>query len=350
MLSYCTRLTQLLEEPPKESLQEVVFDENMVNEYGSVPASGSTANLWTNLRQITNDDSEQPSSPSESDQSNKAKPASPVSQDEGGEASTSSSTEEMMDDKSSCTSVAVTNLASLMDKGFSGDNTPESSSSSPERGDAKDKKTLEGVQQFPLSRKRSSSMRESMENSSSEGSRLGGESEEDARGTVLQEADSTTLGDNGRDEGMEGGADTGDGEREEEERDLEQSTPKKRRSKSPEIETRSESLEGDRTDSLSIMNVKETKTGGDVEKMESQDVLESESSLSSKKKLQPGSVEAEEGERESEEVAMAELHSSSSDQHEMRETATGQLERSHDSKTDCKYLKHHDLINLPNYF
>lgn len=337
MLSYCTRLTQLLEEPPKESLQEVVFDENMVNEYGSVPASGSTANLWTNLRQITNDDSEQPSSPSESE-SNKAKPASPVSQDEGGEASTSSSTEEMMDDKSSCTSVAVTNLASLMDKGFSGDNTPESSSNSPERGDAEDKKNLEGVQQFPLSRKRSSSMRESMESSSSEGSHLGGESEEDARGTVLQEADSTTLGDNGRDEGMEGGADTGDGEREEEEEtDLEQSTPKKRRSKSPEIETRSESLEGDRTDSLSIMNVKETKTGGDVEKMESQDVLESESILSLKKKLQPGLVEAEEGGRESEEeAAIAELHSSS-DQHEMRETATGQLERSHDSKTDCKY-------------
>ena len=118
MLSYCIRLTQLLEEPPKESLQEVVFDENMVNEYASVPASGSTANLWTNLRQVTNDDSEQPSSPSESDQSNKAKPASPVSQDTGGEASTSSSSEEIMDDKSSSTPATVTNLASHMDGDF----------------------------------------------------------------------------------------------------------------------------------------------------------------------------------------------------------------------------------------
>ena len=326
----------------------MVIDENMVNEYAALPASGSTANLWTNLRQITNDDSEQPSSPSESDQSNKAKPASPVSQDEGGEASTSSSTEEMMDNKSSTTS---TNLASVMDEG-SEDNTPESSSSSPERGDVEDKKPLEGVQQFPLSRKRSSSMRESMESSSSEGSHLGGgdgggESEEDVRGTVLQEADSTTLGehdDNGQDEGMEGGTEAGDGESEEEEdRDLEQSTPKKRRSKSPEIETKSSILEGGRIDSWNVMDAKETVTdavaGGEVEKMESQDVLESESSLSLKKKLQPGSVEAEEGGREKEEgVAITELHSSSdSSQQEMRETSTGQLERSHDSKTDCKY-------------
>ena len=34
----------------------MVFDENMVNEYASVPASGSTANLWSNLHQATNDD------------------------------------------------------------------------------------------------------------------------------------------------------------------------------------------------------------------------------------------------------------------------------------------------------
>lgn len=354
---HCIRLTQLLEEPPKESLQEVVFDENMVNEYAAVPASGSTANLWTNLRQISaNDDSsEQPSSPSESDQStNKAKPASPVSreeeEEEGGEASTSSSTEEMMDDKSS---TASTNPASHMDDEGSDDNTPESSSNSPERGDAEDKKPLEGAQQFPLSRKRSSSMRDSMERGSSEGSHLGGggggESEEDGRGTVLQEADSTTLGgehdENGRDDGMEGGAEAGDGGREEEEmegdRDLEQSTPKKRRSKSPEIETKSSVLEGSRIDNLNVVDVKETVSdtvvgGGEVEKMESQDVLESESSLSLKQKLQP---EAEEGGREREEVAaIAELHSSSSDEREVRETSTGQLERSHDSeRTDCEW-------------
>ena len=179
-------------------------------------------------------------------------------------------------------------------------------------------------------------MRESIESSGSEGSHLGGESEEDARGTVLQEADSTTLGeqdDNGRDEEMEGGADTDDSD------DLEQSTPKKRRSKSPEIEIRSGSLEGDRIDSLNIMDAaKETKTGEDVEKMESQDVLESENSLSLKKKLESGVIEAEERGRESEEeAAIDELHSSSSGQHEMRETSTGQLERSHDSKSDCKY-------------
>ena len=34
----------------------MVLDENMVNEYASVPASGSTANLWSNLHQATNDD------------------------------------------------------------------------------------------------------------------------------------------------------------------------------------------------------------------------------------------------------------------------------------------------------
>ena len=353
---HCIRLTQLLEEPPKETLQEVVFDEDMVNEYAAVPTTGSTANLWTNLRQITNDDNsdEQPSSPSESDQSttntNKtAKPVSPASreQEEGGEASTSSSTEESNDDKSSTTS---TNLVSLMDEGFE-DNTPESSSNSPERGDVEDKKPLEGVGQFPLSRKRSSSMRDSME--SSEGSHLGGgggESEEDLRGTVLQEADSTTLGgehdENGRDEGMEGGAEAGEGGGSEEEEDLEQSTPKKRRSKSPEIETKSSTLdEGGRIDCSNTVDGKEavtdTMVGGNVEKIESQDVLESESSLNLKKKLQPGSVEAGEGgrEREEEVAAIAELHSSSScgDEQEMRETSTRQLERSHDSKTDSKH-------------
>ena len=318
----------------------MVFDENMVNEYASVPASGSTTNLWSNLRQVTNDENEQPSSPSESDQFNQAKLANPVSQDEGegGEASTSSSTEEMMDDKSSTTSAIVTNLASLMDEN-SEDNRPESSSNSPERGDAEDKKSLEGVQQFPLSRKRSSSMRESMESSEGSGGHLGsggGESEDDARGTVLQEADSTTLGeqdDNGRDEGMEGGADAGEGEG-----DIEQSTPKKRRSKSPEIETRSSSLEeGGRIDSVMNMDGKEVVTDvsevhREAEKMEPHDVLESEDSLGLKKKVQPGLVE-EEGGKESEEAAMAELHSSG--QHE-RETSTGQLERSHDSKSDCK--------------
>ena len=354
-----------MEEPPKESLQEVVFDEDMVNEYAAVPASGSTANLWSNLRQITtNDNSEQPSSPRESDQSTTtiqaAKPISPVSrekEEKGGEASTStSSTTEAMDDKSSTTAA---NAASLMDDddGFE-DNTPESSSNSPERGDAEDKKPpLEGVGQFPLSRKRSSSMRDSMEGSSGEGGGGGGgEREEDVRGTVLQEADSTTLGgehdDNGRDEGMEGGRAAEAGERgqsqeeEEADRDLEQSTPKKRRSKSPEIETKSSSLEGGRIDNLNIMDTKVAVSdtvvvGGEVEKMESsQDVLESEGDLSLKKRLQPGSVESEEGGggREREEVAaITELHSSSSDEGEVRETSTGQLERSHDSKTDCKY-------------
>ncbi len=363
------RLTQLLEEPPKESLQEVVFDEDMVNEYAAVPASGSTANLWSNLRQITtNDDSEQPSSPSESDQSttNKAaaaaKPVSPVPRDEeeeGGEASTStSSTAEAMDDKSSTMSV---NSASLMNEDNFEDNTPESSSNSPERGDAEDKKPpIEGVGQFPLSRKRSSSMRDSMDGSSSEGSHLGGEREEDARGTVLQEADSTTLGgehdDNGRDdEGMEeggGAAEAGEGGRsqeegEEEDRDLEQSTPKKRRSKSPEIEIKSSTLEGGKIDDLNTVDAKATLSdtavvGGEGEKMETpQEVLGAESGLSLKKRLQPGSVDSEgEGERggEREEVAaIAGRHSSSSgDKGEVRETSTGQLERSHDSKTDCK--------------
>ena len=361
-------MTQLLEEPPKESLQEVVFDEDMVNEYAAVPASGSTANLWSNLRQIaTNDDSEQPSSPSESDQSTTttkaAKPVSPASrekEEEGEEASTStSSTAEAMDDKSSTTSA---NSASLMDDDDSfEDNTPESSSNSPERGDAEDKKPpLEGAGQFPLSRKRSSSMRDSMEGSGSEG---GGEREEDARGTVLQEADSTTLGgehdDNGRDEGMEGGGaaeagEEGQSQEEEEEadRDLEQSTPKKRRSKSPEIETKSSSLEEGRIDNLNIVDAKVTVSdtvvaGGEMEKMESsRDALESDGSLSLKKRLQPGLVESEEegegggrGSEREEVAAIAELHSSSGDEGEVRarETSTGQLERSHDSKTDCKY-------------
>jgi hypothetical protein len=354
-----------LEEPPKESLQEVVFDEDMVNEYAAVPASGSTANLWSNLRQTTtNDNSEQPSSPSESDQSttNKAvaaaKPVSPVprEEEEGEEASTStSSTAEAMDDKSSTTTSI--NSASLMNEDSFEDNTPESSSNSPERGDTEDKKPpLEGVGQFPLSRKRSSSMRDSMEGSSSEGSHLGGEREDDARGTVLQEADSTTLGgehdDNGRDdEGMEeggGAAEAGEGEqnqKEEEDRDLEQSTPKKRRSKSPEIETKSSALEEGRIDNLSTVDEKATVSdtaivGSEVEKMESpQEILESEGGLSLKKRLQPGVVESEDGERggEREEVAaIAELHSSSGDEGEVRETSTGQLERSHDSKTDCK--------------
>ena len=355
-----------MEEPPKESLQEVVFDEDMVNEYAAVPASGSTANLWSNLRQITtNDDSEQPSSPSESDQSTTTikatKPVSPASrekEEKGEEASTS--TAETMDDKSSTTSA---NSASLMDDddGFE-DNTPESSSNSPERGDAEDKKPpIEGAGQFPLSRKRSSSMRDSMEGSGSEGGG-GGEREEDARGTVLQEADSTTLGgehdDNGRDEGMEGGgaAEAGEEgrsqeEEEEADRDLEQSTPKKRRSKSPEIETKSSSLEGDRLDNLNIVDAKATVSdtvvaGGELEKMESsQDALESDGSLSLKKRLQPSLVESEEegegggrGSEREEMAAIAELHSSSGDEGEMRETSTGQLERSHDAKTDCKYL------------
>ena len=352
-----------MEEPPKESLQEVVFDEDMVNEYAAVPASGSTANLWSNLRQITtNDDSEQPSSPSESDRSTTIKATKPVSpasrekEEKGEEASTS--TAEVMDDKSSTTSA---NSASLMDDddGFE-DNTPESSSNSPERGDAEDKKPpLEGAGQFPLSRKRSSSMRDSMEGSGSEG---GGEREEDARGTVLQEADSTTLGgehdDNGRDEGMEGGvaAEAGEEgrsqeeEEEEADRDLEQSTPKKRRSKSPEIETKSSSLEGDKIDNLNIVDAKATVSdtvvaGGELEKKESsQDALESEGGLSLKKRLQPGLIESEEegegagrGSDREEVAAIAELHSSSGDKGEVRETSTGQLERSHDSKTNCKY-------------
>lgn len=327
----------------------MVFDENMVNEYASVPASESAVNLWSNLRQITNDENEQPSSPSESDQSNPAKPANPVPRDEGeeGEALTSSSTEEMVDDKSSTTSSAVVaNLTSLRDES-SEDNTPESSSNSPEREDSGEKKSVEGVQQFPLSRKRSNSMRDSTD-SSEGGGHLGAESEDDVRGTVLQEADSTTLGeDNGRDEVMEGGAEAEEGDMEKmaAERDilLEQSPAKKMRSKSPEIETRSSNLERDNMDSLNTVDVKDTVTR-EIKEVESEDGMESESGTSSMMKIQPHSIEEKDGGRESEEASAVELHSSSGQPE--RETSTGQLEKSHDPKTDCKYAIYSQILKL----
>lgn len=279
----------------------MVFDESMVNEFSSAPASGTPA-VWTNLRQITHD-SEQPSSPSESDQFNPAKPINPVQEDRGEEEASTSSTEEMTEDKSSTTN--------LMDE--SSDDTPESSSNSPEGGGMEDK-PMEGVQQFPLSRKRSSSMRESLD--SSEGGSCRSSDGDDDRGTVLQEADSTTLGeqdDNGHEEEGEEEEEEGDG-------DLEQSTSKKMRTSSPEVETESTKLRGVAMDTRGTETGLKT-CGGEEGKMESHEV----GSKFSLKMPQAGQT--------GDEVSVAKLHSSSE-----RETSTGQLERSHDSKNDCEYF------------
>ena len=317
------RLTQLLEEPPKESLQEVVFDENMVDEFSPAPASGAGGGVWSNLRQIT-DDSEQPSSPSEPDQFNQTrKPVKPVMQDDSGDEEASTSTVEEPKDKTSTSS----NLNTLIDE--CSDNTPESSSNSPERG-GMDEKPMEGVQQFPLSRKRSSSMRENLD-SGEGGSKSVGEEEEDERGTVLQEADSTTLSEheeNGREEG-----DSEEGEMEEEEerdRDLEQSTPQKRmRSKSPDVETGTSEAVGGVVGGVSDAKGKAVEavleaSHSEVETAESPDEVEARSSI----KMAPLPSVDEERERE---ATVGELHSSSE-----RETSTGQLERSHDLDSACE--------------
>ena len=314
-----SRLTQLLEEPPKEGLQEVVFDDNMVKEFSDSPASGTGGGkVWSNLRQIS-DENEQPFSPSESDQATKLVKQDDKEKEEKEEASTSS-TEEMLDDKDKSTS----NLSTHQDD--SSDSTPESSSNSPERGGSENKPT-EGAVQFPLSRKRSSSLRESLDSSGSEGtnsSHGGGarDDEENDRGTVLQEADSTTLGeqeDNGLEEEM-GEVETERREKErggggeDEDRDLEQSTPKKMRSHSPEVETEAKTLEG-----VSDLGTSETAVKMGPPEVETKGGL---------KDVHQSSA------REEEEVGVApdsELHSCSE-----RETSTGQLEGSHGD--GCKYL------------
>ena len=314
-----SRLTQLLEEPPKEGLQEVVFDDNMVKEYSDSPASGTGGGkVWSNLRQIS-DENEQPFSPSESDQATKPVKQDGKEEEEKEEASTSS-TEEMLDNKDK---LILSNTSTHLDD--SSDSTPESSSNSPERGGSENKPT-EGAVQFPLSRKRSSSLRESLDSSGSEGSNSshgggGRDDEENDRGTVLQEADSTTLGeqeDNGLEEEM-GEVETERGEKErgggeDEDRDLEQSTPKKMRSHSPEVETEAKRLEG-----VSDLGTSETAVKMGPPEVETKGGL---------KDVHQSSA------REEEEVGVApdsELHSCSE-----RETSTGQLEGSHGD--GCKYL------------
>ena len=331
------RLTQLLEEPPRESLHEVVFDENMVKEFGSSPVSGSGGGgVWSNLRRMTND-GEQPSSPSESDQFNQAKPPNPVTQgdDKEGEkeaASTSTMEEETM----AKDTTASMNPTTLMDD--NSDSTPESSSNSPER-EGMDEKSAEGAQPFPLSRKRSSSMRESLD--SSEGSRSiraddERESDENDRRTVLQEADSTTLGeqdDNGQDVEEEGDIDLETEKEEDGDSDLEQSTPKKMRASSPGIESGSACNKKAAMSPKGVGNMdkSDTMSGSEachieVEKVKSHEI---ESKSSSSKVIRQPDLE-EDGE-EAESVTVGELHSSSG-----RETSTGQLEKSHDSNNDSK--------------
>ena len=298
----------------------MVFDENMVDEFSPAPASGAGGGVWSNLRQIT-DDSEQPSSPSEPDQFNQTrKPVKPVTQDDSGDEEASTSTVEEPKDKTS----TLSNLNTLIDE--CSDNTPESSSNSPERG-GMDEKPMEGVQQFPLSRKRSSSMRESLD-SGEGGSKSVGEEEEDERGTVLQEADSTTLSEHEENGREEGDSEEGEMEEEERDRDLEQSTPQKRmRSKSPDIETGTSEAVGGVVGGVSDAKEKAVEavleaTHSEVEMAESLDEVEARSSL----KMAPlSSVEEER------EATVAELHSSSE-----RETSTGQLERSHDLDSACE--------------
>lgn len=338
----------MLEEPPRESLQEVVFDENMVNEFSAAPATGEVGGgVWSNLRHVS-DDNEQPFSPSESDRINKAvKPVNPVLKDEKGEKdgeqeveTSTSSTEERAEDKEKRSTSS--RLCALLDD--SSDNTPESSSNSPEREGIENKST-EGVQEVPVSRKRS---RESLDRSSGGGA--GGEGggggshggtrdeEENDRGTVLQEADSTTLGeqeDSAQEEGIgdvEMERERGEAkEEEEEDRDLEQSTLKKMRSHSPEVEAEPSKVEGA---SGGGVDVRDTSSGldaavpgGEADMTETPPDKESESKrLLLKTALQSGLKEKEEEENS---VGDQELHSCSE-----RETSTGQLvERSH---SDCE--------------
>ena len=326
-------MTQLLEEPPRESLHEVVFDENMVKEFGSSPVSGSGGGgMWSNLRRITND-SEQPSSPSESDQFNQAKPANPVPQgdDKGGEdeeASTSTMEEEAKD------TTASMNPTTLVDD--NSDSTPESSSNSPER-EGMEEKSAEGVQPSHLLRKRSSSMRESLDGS--EGSRScrasdEREGDENDRRTVLQEADSTTLGeqdDNGREEEEVGDIDLEMEQKEDGDSDLEQSTPKKMRASSPNIET---GFTGSNKMAMSPKEIdkRETASGLEACHMEVEMVKshEVESKSGSSKVIHHPDHEEEEKEG-AESVSVGELHSSSE-----RETSTGQLERSQGSNSNGK--------------
>ena len=319
-----------------------------MNEFGSTPVSGSGGGggVWSNFRQVT-DDTEQPSSPSESDQFNQAKPANPVTQgDDKRKADDEASTSTMEDE-----SMEAKTTANLDDNS---DNTPESSSNSPERGEMEGKPS-EGVQQFPLSRKRSSSMRESLESSEGSGGvRLGGAvgggderaGDENDRRTVLQEADSTTLGehdDNGREVAV-GEVELEMEREEQEDSDLEQSTPKKMRASSPSIETRSTSSSSKMEVSpraVGSMEMRETEVGLETtqREMEAMDSHEVESKSGLKAVHLPG-VEGEQGEAEG--VSVGELHSSSE-----RETSTGQLERSHDSESgcsDCKYTYYNNIL------